>query len=459
MDTNASRIQDLVERPSESLSVELKRWLTPDSPEGKAKIIRTALSLRNHGGGYLVIGFDNDTLLPDKEHVPHNVRETFHVDKIQSLIAKFASEPFEISVEFPERDKQLYPVLVIPPGVKTPVASKSELSYTGGRILVDDVYVRSILSNNTPSTTKAGWKDWPRVVEVCFDNREADIGRFLRRHLGAITPTTVRELASAITKGTEPQIKPEDLLQSYLQESEERYQAVVAEKNLTLPEHGSWEVGLLLIGQIPKHSADRLFLRLLDTSNPNYTGWPVWLDSTRFAQELRPRTFQGVWEAIFHSTKAHAIDFWRLDPKGRFYLRRALEDDVQDAGIPPMSRLDFGLVILRTAEAIGVGLAFAKAMGCPVETTQLAYVFRWSKLRDRWLASWANPRRTIFRRYQAYDDEASSFVNVPLDTPLSALGSFVYQAVQPLFVAFDGFEIGIDIVDDLTKQLIQRRLR
>jgi hypothetical protein len=41
----------MVERAGESLSVELKRWIDPDQPEGIAKIVKAALALRNHGGG------------------------------------------------------------------------------------------------------------------------------------------------------------------------------------------------------------------------------------------------------------------------------------------------------------------------------------------------------------------------------------------------------------------------
>ena len=70
MDVDTKRIQELVERPGESLSVELKTWIDPSSPEGAAKIIKTALSLRNYGGGYMVIGFDNATMQPDINNIP-----------------------------------------------------------------------------------------------------------------------------------------------------------------------------------------------------------------------------------------------------------------------------------------------------------------------------------------------------------------------------------------------------
>lgn len=53
MHTDFSKIQALIDRPGESLSVELKRWIDPSQPEGQAKIAKTSLALRNFGGGYL----------------------------------------------------------------------------------------------------------------------------------------------------------------------------------------------------------------------------------------------------------------------------------------------------------------------------------------------------------------------------------------------------------------------
>jgi len=466
MKIDSERIQELIQRPSESLSVEIKRWIDPDHPEGVSKIVRTALALRNHGGGYLVIGFDNDTLHPDKDNVPADVASAFHIDKIQGLVSRFASEPFEVSVEFPDRDGQAYPVLVIPPGVKAPVVAKSDLWHNNAKLIsVDDVFIRSLRSNNTPSTTKAGWKDWPKIVDVCFDNREADIGRFMRRHLGGLTPQMMRDLVSALTKGMESEVTTEDLLRRYLQESEERYKLVIKERGIDVPDHGVWEVALLLIGDVPGHSTNREFLNLLDASNPNYTGWPVWLDSRGFNDNgAHPYVANGVWEEIIVNIGSEWIDhldFMRLDPKGRFYLRRAHQDDLlsrRPNAPKPLSVFDFGLPIIRTAEAIAVGLAFAKAMKCDSENTLLAFAFRWTRLRGRQLTSWANPSRYISPGRKAYDDEVLTFVSVPLETPLSALSEYVNQALQPVFQVFDGFPLSKEVVEDLTRRLLERKL-
>ncbi len=146
----------------------------------------------------------------------------------------------------------------------------------------------------------------------------------------------------------------------------------------------------------------------------------------------------------------------RLDPKGRFYLREAFYEDVRD--LERMKFLDFALPTRKVAEAIAVGIAFAKAMGCDPEKTQLAFRFRWTKLEGRKLISWEDHWRHIWPDGPAYQDEVSVFIEVPLETPLSALGEYVNQAIKPLFQVFNGFEPTKDTVEDLTRRVIEKRL-
>ena len=263
-----------------------------------------------------------------------------------------------------------------------------------------------------------------------------------------------------MASGLQPEVTTEEHLQRYLQESEERYSTVVAQRGVQLPSHGAWEVGLVLIGDIPSHSANHAFLNLLNSSNPDYTGWPVWLDSRGFPDESeRPDVFENTWESfIFIQDRNwhNSIDFMRLDPKGQFYLRQAFYEDMRD--LEPMKSLDFVLPIRKTAEAMAVGIAFAKAMGCDPEKTQLAFGFRWTKLNGRELISWTEPGRRIRHAGRAYQDGVFVPIEVPLETPLSALGEVVSQAIKPLFRVFDGFELSKDVVEDLTRETIERRL-
>lgn len=465
MEIETSRIKNLVERPQESLSVEIKRWINPDTPEGISKIVKGAIALRNFGGGYIVIGFDNETLLPDKGNEPSNVHELFHLDKIQGMIGKYSSSPFEISVEFVEREGVEYPVIVIPAGVKTPVATKSELVDHGKPLIkVDTIYVRSLLANNTPSTTIATWKDWESIVEICFDNREANIGRFLRRHLGGLKPEMLKEFAETISNTIGEDLSVGELLTRFIEESEGRFKTILADKKKELSETGYWEAALLIQGDVPKHTANNEFLNLIDASNPRYSGWPVWLDSRGFREKVsKPFVVNGVWEAIiqiFDEGWRDSIDFVRFDPKGRFFLWRAYQEDMKSSqrNLEPLKYFDFVLLVIRSAEAMGVGLAFAKAMKCEPEKTQLAFAFKWTRLQGRELVSWANPERHIWPGQTAYQNEVISCVQVPLETPLSALSEFVYQATEPLFQVFDGFSLNKKIIEDLTKKVIERKL-
>lgn len=221
---------------------------------------------------------------------------------------------------------------------------------------------------------------------------------------------------------------------------------------------------MIINGEVPEHRANKDFLRMLDTNNPRYTGWPVWLNSEGFSEEENhPFVHEHIWEAFLVRLQGYYmdhIDFYRIDPSGRFFIKRAYEDDIggSDKKPAPLQQLDFGITILRVAETLAVGLVFAKAMECNPEETSLFYRFEWDKLKGRELSSWADWNRYISGGRKAYQDKAISSVEVPLDTPLSRLGEYVKNVIDPLFEVFNGFEIGQNVVDDLTNKLINRRL-
>jgi hypothetical protein len=119
VDIDQNRLNDLVGGPTEALQVEIKRWLSPDDAEGAAKLVKAALAIRNRNGGFFLVGFDNVTLVPHDNGRPKNVRTLFHLDKIQSLISRYASDPFEITVGFGVRDAHEYPVICVPEGIRS----------------------------------------------------------------------------------------------------------------------------------------------------------------------------------------------------------------------------------------------------------------------------------------------------------------------------------------------------
>lgn len=459
-DANRELIEQLVQRPSENLAVEMKTWISPAEPAGQAKIVKAVLALRNRGGGNLVIGIDDKTQQPDRANPLANVRELFHIDNVQGLITKYASETFEIGVEFVDHEGLTHPVITVPVGVRTPVAAKADLK-DGEAFLIrtDEVYFRTLSANNTVSTAKVKWKDWRELLEICFDNREADIGRFLRRHLAGVDPASI--IAAMTGPGSERRTIGTSL-RELLDEGHTHFAEQVAKRQLTLPRHGSWEVALIVEGMPPDPLDLKAFASLLGASNPNYTGWPIWLDGrTLNRADWRSYVMHGAWHTLIvtdNSQSFRHVDFMLEDPRGRFYSYRALEDDLtlsQNAPEPGKA-LDGILPVLRVWEAIAVGLAFAKALQAD-EQANLQFMFRWTGLAGRELASWADPMRYITPR-TAIQDEVTSEVSVPLETPLSAIAEHVKAAVRPLFEIFQGFTMPDSVVDEVTQKQLNRRI-
>lgn len=189
-------LRSILAAPRESLDLELKPWIDPTAPEGIAKIAKGCMALRNNNGGRLAIGF-NDDGQPALDNHPADVRAAFHIDTVQAIVCRYAAELFSIDVQFVEVSGRVHPVISVPAGVRTPVAAKADLSGSDGRPLIRDhtVYVRSLRSNNTVSSTEARRGDWDRITRACFDNREADIGGFVRRHLAALNFDAITALA------------------------------------------------------------------------------------------------------------------------------------------------------------------------------------------------------------------------------------------------------------------------
>ena len=467
MDIDQDLLNRLVAQPTEGLNQELKRWLDPSIKVDQAKIIKATLALYNRNGGYLIVGFDDRTRQPDPA-APANVRQIFSTDKIQELISRHASDRFEIAMGFGERDGQEYPVLVVPPGVRVPIAIGRALVESGTELLkVGEIPIRTLHANGTFSTAGAVPKDWPAMLEICFDNREADIGRFIRRHLGGLAGAL-----STTASGDEASASIRQRAADFLNFGWTRYRLArnhlptLTEEETTALEWGKWEVAAVIDPPLEGRVADQEFYNLLMGSNPRYTEWPVWSDTSEYPDErAHPDTREGGWEAFLLWVNSHiAFDFLaftRLEPDGRFYQLRALDDDAlaRMRGGKAGSSLDFNLMTAQVAESIAVALRFALALGCDPQTTKLGFNFRWRGLSGRNLHAWYGRLRTSLPLgpYTASDTDAQSFVIVPLETAESALAPFVETALKHLLAKFRGYSMSREATESCVRLLLERK--
>jgi hypothetical protein len=318
----------------------------------------------------------------------------------------------------------------------------------------------------TPSTAEARPEDWRDITELCFDNREADVGRFVRRQVAGLDLASLNSILDQIglISAAPPPPTLRERAEGLLQDGEQRFRRALQDRTVTPVEQAmidsaSWQVALIIDPSRTDALPDRSFATSISASNPNYTGWPVWLDSSSFTEtDNRPRVKDKAIETTIISPGGWSkhLDFSRIDPKGEFFLRRILQDDAVER-IPPGIVMDPIIVILRVAEAIAVGLAFAKALGWPTDTTRLGFAFRWTKLAGRDLTPWANPGVSI-NAGKAHDDEVTTFIELSLDTPASAIAPLVDQATRDLFVIFDGYLLPRTAIEEWVRRLIERRL-
>jgi hypothetical protein len=475
MEINQDQIDSLVRAPSESLNVEIKRWIDLSTAEGQAKIIKGCLALRNRNGGFFVIGFDDKTLQPDTEHQPENPREEFHVDRVQELISRYAQELFEVGVAFSTRDGVDFPVIVVPTGIQVPVAAKRTLPGGTEKPLIaeSNVYFRTLNANGVPSTSIAHPRDWREIVEICFENREADIGRFFRRQLSGLDRTTLAEtLLQLGFVGSVPVSPPLPSLRqnadALLDAGHRYFQSALVKRELdakakAMAEGLTWEVALVVEPELRQRTPDKDFLGEFLGSNPQYTGWPVWADTRSFRTEHdRPIRAENGWDALVAVMRgwSNHLDFWHIEPR-RFYLWRALEDDLSEK-VAPGTVLNPLFVILRVAEAIAVGLAVVKTLSDEVDQEmrerRLGFAFKWTKLGNRRLDTWGQPTAIMIGSPQSHVDKVSTFVEVPLDTPMKAIAPYVDDATRELFATFDGERIPPHVIDHWVQKMLDRQL-
>ncbi|CAI8793171.1 ATP-binding protein [Pseudomonas marginalis] len=456
-------LNEFLQAPRESLNIEYKAWFDPTAPEGKSKIVKAVIALRNLNGGYFGIGISDDGV-PLTEGVPENLDDQFHIDTIQALVARHSSETFEISVKFGMYNGVRFPFIIVPAGVRTPVAAKlgivDQQKPHKDLVKKDTVYIRTLSANLTPSTAAAQHSDWPQIMNVCFDNREADIGNFVRRHLSGLNfPGLLSKLGDDFMK---PEIAAVD---AFLNDCYQRFLDVPKSDDAIDLGKGRFEVAFIITStqERKKARADENFLASFIYANPRHTGWPLWLD-TRGSSNVnhRPRTRSGGYEVLFEDYTGSIIlphlDFWRAEPTGRFYQIQVLLDDLAaiNKAMKPNQFLSMDIAVRNVTEAISVAISFAKSMAFPDSDTTLEFVFRWSGLEGRQLSSF-NFSRYIAPGRTCGDDQIISHATIPLDIAPSSIPSKVPEIVADLFSSFNGMTFPNSTIEEIANELLQKR--
>ena len=244
--TSMEDLRPLVDEPMEHLDREYKGWLNLSKGHDKAVLVKSAIALANHGGGYIVIGMPEDKNgNPQSEQRPADCPAVTQ-DAVNNAIGRYAEPAFQCGVRFlTQHDTGVeHPVVIVPGTLKVPVISKSSLKPLRQHVC----YIRKTGPISEEPHIEA---EWLALFNRCIKANQDEM-------LDAIRTIMTGQVAV-------PALVPSalDELQDYCVAARSRWSELVSSANLSddapagFP-HGYWEIGLSLVGATPAESLNEL---------------------------------------------------------------------------------------------------------------------------------------------------------------------------------------------------------
>jgi hypothetical protein len=460
------RAYSFVDQPQESLAKELKEWLDLQVDEHRAKLVRALLAMRNYQfGGMIALGIDD---IGTRQAPPSfDPRKRYTGDVLHALISKHASMSFDVDLTWVPHGGYEYPVIHIPGGVQSPVICKSSIGIGPKPPLREGaIYVRTLNANGIPSSALASWKDLEEPFENCLKKREMNFSVLLLNALRSANPKEVPSLIAQLREVSGQVDRSFAGSDSVLEDGIQRFQRVIGERNLDIKDIGFLDIGLSIRGPRSQEWANNeRFLMALKGAYPGLSGAHIWeILSSAGNESVRPYVFRKCYEQVIYiqprqsSTGWGYADFAVFDPQGCFFLRKAFMDDLRPEA--PRSRgktVEPVIAILRLAEAVAVGIEFAKAMQYSLTESVLNLSIQWSGLKGRTLAAWAHPEYDIFGDV-AHDNDAKYHGSIALSADPSEINKLVVGTIQELSRSFGGAEIAAGFIERQVTRVLEGKL-
>ena len=431
----------LITEPREDLAYEYKYWLdlTSKDHKDKATLAKAAIALANHGGGFIVIGFDDKGLVsqPRLEEIPAITH-----DSVNAAIRRYADPEFHCEVyDVPHPDTDVsHTVVAVPSTLTVPVMSRRDYQ---GEIAQNSCYIRKPGPRSEQPQTAEEWRT------------------LLNRCVRANRDEMLEAIRSIVTGRVETQNSMPnalDDLQDYCIAAHAHWEKLVSDEPDNSPArfpYGYYEMAFSLVGATPASSLEELRNRLSEAGRIDLSGWPPFLHSSRQAPYPH-ENFVEAWLGEVNrngrrSQQSYFYDFWRASRDGKLYTIRAyFEDGPNNA---PGDVFYTSTPILR----IGEGLLFASRFAETFEEVdQIAIRCRFTGLEGRYLVSDEpmTPLNTfLHRHYTSRTDEILLKEQIAQQQVQDNLAEFLYPLLQPLYEKFNFFRLSLDRVAEELQRL------
>jgi hypothetical protein len=432
-------LQPLVTEPREDLSAEYKNWLDLATNGHRATLAKAAIALANHGGGFIVIGFEDTTSGLQSRARPTTISEVAQ-DAINDAIRRYASPSFHCelhSVTHPTTEV-IHPVIVVPGTMTVPIMSKRDFQ---GVISQNRCYIRK---PGPKSEEPQNGEEWRTLLNRCVRAGRDDM-------LEAI-----RSIVSGHVDTREVPLDAAEQLRVFCDAGKGRWEELVEILPKDAPERfpqGYYEMGFKLVGTPPASNLADLQDRLKQARRIKLTGWTPFLNLAR--SEWTPYAHQNFVEAWVGRPVAgrdnndpSLSDFWRASPDGSLYTIRGYAED-SIANQPAGQLFDINLPVWRIAE----GILFARRLAETYQGVDAIVIrCRFTGLCGRRLSSISH-RRAVFRDDVSRTDEIVMDANVTPRQIDDNLVEVTHHLLASLYELFNFHRIRVELVREELNRL------
>ena len=441
-----SDLQPLISEPREDLAVEYKNWLDLAQEEHRATLAKSCIALANHGGGFLVIGFEEQADSLISIACPANIAEISQ-DTVNSVIRRYADPEFHcqlLTITHPTTHVS-HPIVTVPGDLSVPVISKRACI---GTIKQHCCYIRKAgPRSEAPQTAE----EWRTLLRRCVQANRDDM-------LSAIRAIV---LGRAETETTTPDSIHE--FKDFRTASFERWRTVTHHLSPKSPErfpNGYYEVSVHPTHLTPMSSLGVLQERLSHARRIKLTGWAPFLEMNR--DEWKPYPIDDHVEAWIgrrideNTPRAPSYsDYWRASRKGQLYTIRGYAEDSLETRLSAQAGtvVDVTLPIWRVGEVLYFAARFLDEFE---DVRAILINCRFTGLSGRTITSLTQDRFVSNSR-PCFSDQVETPANVTPQKLRENMVEIVHQLLTPLYEAFDFFALSQTIVDEELSRMRENR--
>ena len=152
--------------PGERQGVDYKSAVPfDDSTEFGLKLVKHILGMANTGGGWIVIGYDDETLRPDPNH-SLKIAATYDSTRLSDVVNRYVERGQSVRVsvykETHQQSQQMHPIICVEEFERTPFICRSDKSVpdTNEQVLQSGkVYIRRPGAATSEIRTIADWDE------------------------------------------------------------------------------------------------------------------------------------------------------------------------------------------------------------------------------------------------------------------------------------------------------------